>query len=548
MKNKKIYFTTIYIVTYIYLCLPVAIFLLGWCRWYIGIPSVMLMTYSLVKCIKERSNLKTYGFGLRKPDVFKLLLALLFIMVWVWLSGVGKFVWQNSDHTCRNTIYELLVNYNWPVRGEYAVEGVVQSRGMVYYIGFWLPAALIGKVFGIRAGYASQYIWAVLGIFLLYLLICLWRKRVLLWPLLLLAMFSGLDAVGTFILSDSVVRIFGVEHLERWPEFFQFSSTTTQLFWVFNQAIPAWVDAVLIFIDEKPKNIIFICSLIMLTSTFPFIGMLPYVVYYMIIRSDWKRNQNIRNLLVNAAQNFCSVQNVLGGGCIGIVSFLYLSGNISGVQGNLTTGNVTAKGIKFLTMCLLIGTILVIGMAWLLFELYLKGYRKTIYWITSAILIAACGFLIFRNISRIAGRDAQLYRLWLLIFFYFMEAGVYLLCLYKRIGRKGLFWLNTIWLFLIPNIVVGSSIDFCMRASIPGLFLIIIWCIEALDEGKHKISAWILIALLSVGSVTPIHEICRTIINTVNHESITNETEENIMTAGNFSGNTENIFWKYIAR
>lgn len=548
MKNKKNYFMTIYIVTYIYLCLPVAIFLLGWCRWYIGIPAVMLVAYSLVKCIKERSNLKTYGFGLRKQDVCKLLLALLFIGGWVWLSGVGKFVWQNSDHTCRNTIYELLVTYNWPVGGEYAIEGVVQSRGMVYYIGFWLPAALIGKIFGIQVGYVSQYLWAVLGIFLLYLLICLWRKKVLLWPLLLLAMFSGLDVVGTFMLSGSTVRIFGIEHLERWPGAFQFSGMTTQLFWVFNQAIPAWVAAALIFIDEKPKNIIFICSLIMLTSTFPFIGMLPYAVYYMIIRSDWKRNQNIRNFLVNAAENFCSVQNVLGGGCIGIVSFLYLSGNISGMQGNLTTGIYVTKVNVSLYICLLIGIIVVIGVAWLLFKLYLKGYRKAVYGITLAILIAVCGFLIFKNISRIAGTGAQLRRLLLFILFYFLEAGVYLLCLYKRIGKKGLFWLNTIWLFVIPNIVVGSSIDFCMRASVPGLFLIIIWCIEALDEGKRKISTWILIALLSVGSITSIHEICRTVINTVNHESVANESEETIMTAGNFSGNTENIFWKFIAR
>lgn len=548
MKNKKNYFTSIYIVTYVYLCLPVAIFLLGWCRWYIGIPAIMIVVYSLAKCIKERSNLKTYGFELKKQDICKLLLALLFIAVWVWLSGVGKFVWQNSDHTCRNTIYELLVNHSWPVRGEYAVEGVVQSRGMVYYIGFWLPAALIGKALGIRAGYVSQYVWAVLGIFLLYLLICLWRKKVLIWPLLLLAMFSGLDIVGTFMLSDSMVRIFGIEHLERWPGVFQFSGMTTQLFWVYNQAIPAWVAAILIFIDEKPKNIIFICSLIMLTSTFPFIGILPYAVYYMIIRSEWKRNRNIRNLLINAVQNFCSVQNVLGGGCIGIVSFLYLIGNISGVQGNLMTGYFTAEGNLSLSICLLIGIILVIGAAWLLFELYLKGYRKTVYGITSAILIAVCGFLIFINISRIVGIGAQLRRLLLFILFYFLEAGVYLLCLYKRIGRKSLFWLNTIWLFTIPNIVVGYSIDFCMRASIPGLFLIIIWCIEALDKDKRKISAWILIALLSLGSVTSIHEICRTVINTVNHESVANESEETIMTAGNFSGNTENIFWKFIAR
>lgn len=144
--------------------------------------------------------------------------------------------------------------------------------------------------------------------------------------------------------------------------------------------------------------------------------------------------------------------------------------------------------------------------------------------------------------------EAQFRRLVLLIVFYFLEVGIYLIYMYKKIKYKGLFWLNTIWLFMIPNITIGTSIDFCMRASIPGLFLIMMWCIETLDENRGKVYSLILIALLAIGSVTSLHEIGRTIVNTVRHEQIINVTEEDIMTAGNFSGNTENIFWKYIAK
>lgn len=41
-----------------------------------------------------------------------------------------------------------------------------QMRGLIYYIGYWLPAAVVGKVFGLTAGYYFQYVWAIIGIFI----------------------------------------------------------------------------------------------------------------------------------------------------------------------------------------------------------------------------------------------------------------------------------------------------------------------------------------------------------------------------------------------
>lgn len=546
MKNKKNMNLLVLGAIYIYLCIPVVIFMLGWCRWYIGITASVLLAYCVVKCIREHRGLNSFEFIFGKHDILKILLALAFIMSWVWLSGIGKFVWQNSDHSCRNAMYELLVTHSWPVRGSYEVEGVMQSRAMVYYLGFWLPAALIGKIFGMQAGYVAQYIWAVIGIFLLYFLLCIWRKRVLVWPLLLMIMFSGLDIIGAFVHFNTAFHILGTEHLERWPDLYQFSGMTTQLFWVFNQAIPAWIASSVIFIEEKPRNIVFVCSLIMLTSTFPFVGLLPYAIYYMITRSEWKSNETVREVLENIVQNIFSIQNVLGG-CTGIISFLYLVGNISGEQTNLFASNMIQKRWMSwtVTICAIIFLVAIIR---LMIVLYLKGHRKTLIIMTSIIAMIACGFIVNKYFSRIVGMEAQFRRLVLLIVFYFLEVGIYLIYMYKKIKYKGLFWLNTIWLFMIPNITIGTSIDFCMRASIPGLFLIMMWCIETLDENRGKVYSLILIALLAIGSVTSLHEIGRTIVNTVRHEQIINVTEEEIMTAGNFSGNTENIFWKYIAK
>lgn len=548
-KNNGLTVRFILIATYIYLCLPIIIFLLGWCRWYVGGPIALIACYSIYRCVKEYEYANAPNFNICRKHILKLGIALLIIMCWVWLSGIGKFVWQNEDHTCRNTIYELLVTQKWPLVGNYEVDGMMQERGMVYYIGFWLPAVLVGKVFGISAGYVVQYIWAVLGICIVYLLLCMWRKKILIWPLLIMILFSGLDIVGTLMASGEIQNIWGTEHIERWPGSYQFSGMTTQLFWVFNQAIPAWVASAIIFIDERPKNIIFVWSLIMITSTLPFIGLLPYVIYFMVYRSKWSHKQTVRELICDGINNFCSIQNILGGGCIGIISLLYLMCNISGGNTNLTDISLLSKNNLFQKICILtIALILFISIAYFLLTLLLRGYKKIIYILMKVITILGIVLLTFNTLNKIVGKDAQIHRLLLLILFYFLEAGIYLLCLYRKLDTKGLFWLNAIWLFLIPNIIVGSSIDFCMRASIPGLFLIIMWCIETLDKYKGQAIAWILAGILAAGSITSIHEIARTIVNTAQYQTIINESEEVIMTAGNFSGSTDHFFWKYIAR
>lgn len=57
---------------------------------------------------------------------------------------------------------------------------------------------------------------------------------------------------------------------------------------------------------EKPKNMIYLWSLVMLTSTFPFVGMLPFVIYYMISRVHW------RNDYTKAAQIMLGLLETLG--------------------------------------------------------------------------------------------------------------------------------------------------------------------------------------------------------------------------------------------
>ena len=154
---------------------------------------------------------------------------------------------------------------------------------------------------------------------------------------------------------------------------------------------------------------------------------------------------------------------------------------------------------------------------------------------------------------------------------------------------------------------VGYGFDFCMRASIPGLLLILLWCIDAFDSfilkagtgtngmdismsdiaagsqqttdaglqqeppgleqvptpesvhiplripfpggiRKEHLRICLLAVLLLLGTATPFHEIKRTYINTVSYYELETLSEEKLYQGPNVCGNPDSFFWKYLAR
>lgn len=546
MKKKGLGFYGIVLAcTYVYLTLPMVIFLLGWCRWYIGIPASLVVIYGVLRCMKEHGRRRSI---FKSNDMIKIIVIVGIVLLWVCLSGIGGYAWQNTDHQTRNTLFELLVQEKWPVVREVEQNGYIQSKGLVYYIGFWLPATIIGKIFGVEAGYAAQYVWAVFGILLFYAMICIWRKKVSVWPLILIILFSGLDIVGILITQPMLPEAFGVEHMEAWSVYYQYSSMTTQLFWVFNQAIPIWLAAGLIFLCEKPKNMIFVWALMLLTSSLPSVGLIPYVIYFMIRCCDWKEEYRTPGeLAASCWKNWASFQNIAAGGVAGIISGLYVLGNNALIQTfDFSTGTVPEVGWALtIFVVILLVLLFVLGFCGI-FYLIKKGWGKRIKQVLFVLGTIIFVFMVVR--SYYAEWQSPLF-LWVnLTVFFFLEAGVFLICVYPMIEEKGLFWLNTIWLYVIPLIVIGKSCDFCMRASIPGLLLIIMWCIQMLDGYGKSWKTYLLIGLLAVGALTPIHEIKRTYVCTQAYYENINIEEIGVFWANNFSGSTDGFFWKNIAK
>lgn len=506
-----------YRIAYIYILLPVIIFLIGWCKWYVALAGVIVFIFSYVKMC--RNIPETFKIEWKKGNVEKALVIFFFVLFWVYLSGIGKYVYQNTDHYARNGIFETLVNNDWPVFKWYETENGVAGRGLIYYIGFWMPAAVVGKVFGIEAGYFTQYIWAVIGVCIVYYLICAARGKFELWPFWILVFFSGIDLIGYYIRNGSFQDMSATTHLEWWTDY-QFSSFTTQLFWVFNQALPAWVIFLLLYVQRNNKQIVLIVSTAMLTSTMPFAGMVIYLVYFMIKNIRWEGS--IKKWFLHFCKDTLTIENIFGGGIVTIVCMTYLLSNTA-VDTNSTL-----------------------------------GARSNTILITSEYEVVSTDDAINTTYEKQREREDRSARLLRHIISLLVEIAAYLILVYPFCKNKKLFYLMCAMFLICHSITIGYSTDFCMRASIPSLLLLVLFVVEALETmwGQKKyIYFVVLLVTLSIGAVTPIHEMHRTIRETwwrfEHGEQIAENTasEDYVLQGANFSGSTENnFFFYYIAK
>jgi len=319
---QKRFSVIVTVCSYTFLALPFFIFALLYLKPLLGIPAAICIGISFVLAVRTTNIPCDFSFS--KNEKIKLLIVFLVILIWVFMSGIGKFVWQNPpDLPARNTMFKMLVEKPWPVST--IVDG--KEYKFVYYFAFWLPAALVGKVLGLGAGFVFQYIWAVLGVSCAFMLVCLLRNKITFTSFIIFIFFSGLDYIGVTLHEQYILNPVIRSHIEWWSRYFQYSSMTTQLFWVFNQIIPAWVAVSLVLTQKNNKNIVFIAGTLFLNATIPFMGLLPVAAYIVI------RNINANSMLKKGAasslRDVFTFQNIAGGGIAGIVSFLFFASNMT---------------------------------------------------------------------------------------------------------------------------------------------------------------------------------------------------------------------------
>lgn len=481
MKNR-----TLYALSYLYLYIPILLFLVFWIKPIISVPVILISIYSLVLCIKNIDDEDYLDIrGYKK----KILIIIGVIFIWVLLSGIGGFVWQNrNDHMFRNAIFFDLFSYDWPPTH-------IDESSIVYlcyYIGYWLPSALISKVLGyVSIGYCVQFLWGFLGVILAFLLVSKWLKTINYFTIILLIFFSGLDVLITiksaFVVNDIryiTNTLSQFEHIELQLYLFNSSSNTTLLFWLYNQAIPFWVGFMLIILQQKNNKILFFTySLLILFAPFPTLALIPAIIFFLIMNNG--KCLKTMQTIISFIRNSISVENIAGLSLIIIISIYYAS-------------NISANKFTFLSFSL-------------------------------------------KNVLK--------FSIYLVI-----EYGIYILFVYKRLRKDYFFFILFITMIGCSFVLMGNNYDFAWRTCIPcAFYLMLIVMKEFIEMSQNTWKFKMLILVLFVGSLTPMMEIFRTITQTLKHEESylsdnLKSTFDDNAAYGNFIGSNNSFFYKYVMR
>lgn len=388
------------------------------------------------------------------------LISLGVIAVWALFSGIGGFSYQTGDYTVRNPMFRDLCRYPWPVYYDFdkqpefarSVIGTAASGTYVYYFAWWLPVAAFMKLTHCSeaVGQTTLYIWTVLELFLAFYFLVRYMRKYSYWILSAFVLFAGLDIVAWLACNVSIPND---THIEWWVGFkyFQYSSNTTQLYWVFNQSVPIWLIVSILLQLKDSKSSAALCSLSFAYSPFATIGMIPIA----IASAFNYRSEGANCSIWKKARNMITFENVAVPLAMLIVfgSFYLQNKNSLGETG-------------------------------FIFQIYPERRTLALY-----VIFCLVEFVIF-----------------------FVAVGM-------SAARYRFYWVTLAELLLIPLYYAGGNNDFCMRASIPALMLLMVIMLQYIHEDvsapKEKKRQKVVMALLLVGYFTSVTEIQRNVKGTL---------------------------------
>ena len=463
----------------IYISLPLFCFFIGWLKWYFAVLSCLALIVCLLfseenSLVKRLFHKDTGETETPKPQDKKILISkallisvVIFTFVYCILCGVGRLWAQSVDHPWRNAIFRDLITKDWPVLYDNF------NGALSYYIGLWLPAAIPGKLVyllsknseaAFLAGNIVFLIYFALGMCLLFLLLIMHfnvssPKQVFL-VLLGFVFFSGMDILSPWPITWHL-------HLEWWAGLYQFSSITTCVCWVFNQALISWISMALLLHEDKVSNYAFIGMACLFNGPFPFVGYFVFCVAKALKRLfDMLKAKKAKSYL----REVFSISNI----CSALFVFPFIG---SYLLSNNAIGSTSTE----------------------------NDLLEVLNWRFPA-------FFVY-------------------VIFVLIEFGVFAVLIAKANCRNYLFYVAVLLLLVCPMLRLGSNADFTMRASIPPIFMMYVFCYRfILDEiekrkeeskappqsskGSKQISlsrflCLILIGCLVIGAVTPCVELAR---------------------------------------
>ena len=438
MKTIKINYNFIRTLALILISLPVIIFAIGWLKWYYCLVVILATMVALYFAFYNKKRKHVDNNRNIEINISTLVIICLIVLAWVFLSGIGGFWAQSKDYPWRNAIYRDIILRDWPVYYP------VSNGYLAYYIGYWLPPALFGKlshmmgasdVWAFRIGNIAQFIWASMLIMVLFLLLMsLFKandKKKQLFVILSFIFFSGMDILGS-------IEPLGANlyHLEWWARFYQYSSFTTCLFWVFNQSIIPWICMILLLLETDASNYIFVGMMCLFSGPFPFVGYFIYAVSM---------------------------------GIIGLIKTIKEKGVGTYIKSVFSVGNIVATvGIFPFVAMYLLSNDAISGAGSIRIE---QG--------GSILESAASGTEGFSDTAAVSGNNLLTY-----IMFISFEFLIIMLLVIRKNYRNPLYYVTMITLLIFPFFKMGYQTDFPMRASIPGLIMVYVLVIGFVIEEK----------------------------------------------------------------
>jgi hypothetical protein len=342
------------VVAFAYLALPVVLFLLGWLRWWVGVPLAALLLWGARDLLP--STVRAGGPRAVHWGVVVLVIAV--TVGWSSLGGAGHLFFANFDWQTRDLVLRDLVVGAWPVG-----YGLREGADLLLRapIGYFLPAAVVGKVFGLRFADPALLLWTALGV-ALFLGLAVTRVRG--WPAVLLlvavlVLFSGMDLVGTVLRGGLLLaqHLRPADHIEWWADRFQYSSHSTQLFWVPNHALAGWVATTwLLRHAERPefaRLLPLVVALIPIWSPLTAIG-------FMLLAGAWWLQQMLRT----RAKRLVDPVNMVAAFGIAIVTGAYLVMGAGDIRSGATAQ--AGESMLFFVPHYLQFVLLEAGILWLL--------------------------------------------------------------------------------------------------------------------------------------------------------------------------------------
>lgn len=291
-----------------YILIPILIFIFGWLKFYVAIVLFLLLAISVYRSFKNANFDLTQVLAFWNQHKTLILFALIIAIVWSGLSGIGGYGYQNyPDHLKNNLLIRDLLFRQWPVTYQ-----IPTTRGLVYYLGPYLLPTLLGKLQiglysdGLTAWKVANHVfflWSLFGVLLTLFWYLRFQKQPSRLYLILFPLLGGLDYLGTLITTAKFpaldahiehwpvgVITLGAEHPALWVDSlwvddcspWQFTSNTSLLFWVPNQAIVAWLATSIVLYyffykhDGRHTGIPVVSTI--LSSPFVALGLLPIAV------------------------------------------------------------------------------------------------------------------------------------------------------------------------------------------------------------------------------------------------------------------------------